>query len=149
MTDDGEERLVAEIPENLKRLVDADERTNKDVVEAALWREFGGERLAPLDRRIEEKKRRLSMLESERNERERELDEEEDELQALKRKRERLEEQKVQESDQLEEAIERLSDAPRDPENPAIKTQASKLDMTPEELLEELPDRDSGGLSSL
>lgn len=83
-----EERLVAEIPSELKELIDADKRTNKEIVTAALWREFGGERRAVIDRRIEEKKRRISMRESERNEREREINELQDELEALEKKRE-------------------------------------------------------------
>jgi len=86
MSGEGEERLVAEIPSDLKALVDADQRTNKEVVQAALWREFGGERKGPLERRIEEKKRRISMIESEKNERERELQEERNELEALEEK---------------------------------------------------------------
>jgi beta-phosphoglucomutase-like phosphatase (HAD superfamily) len=88
------ERLVAEIPTELKELVDADRRTNKEVVEAALWREFGGERKGALERRIEEKRRRISMLESERNERDREIDEEKQELAALEQKYEAVESEK-------------------------------------------------------
>jgi len=83
---DETERLVAEIPPELKELVDADRRTNKEVVEAALWREFGGERVGALERRIDEKERRISMLESERNERDREIEQEREELEALENK---------------------------------------------------------------
>jgi len=73
MGTEDRERLVAEIPEELKRLADADERTNQEIVEAALWREFGGERKAALDRRIEEIENRLGMVKRERNERNREI----------------------------------------------------------------------------
>jgi hypothetical protein len=38
---------------------------------------------------------------------------------------------------------------PRDPDNEAIQNSAKKLDMTPEELLDELPDNNGGDLRSL
>lgn len=140
--------LSGRVPEELKRLVDADERDNQDVLRAALWREFGGERLAPIERRIEEKKDRIGMIERERNERNRELGEKKEELKSLRRKKEEMENAKEQQQEQLQDVVERLADAPRDPENPAIKHNANKLNMTPEELIDELPD-DEGGLSSL
>lgn len=149
MSDGGEERLVAEIPEELKKLVDADQRTNKEVVQAALWREFGGERKAAIDRRIEEKERRVSMIESEKNERQRELEQERQELEALKTKREKVESEKRQQQNELAEVKEKLADAPKDPDNPAIQKYAGELDMTPEELIDELPNSSDGGLSSL
>jgi predicted nucleic acid-binding Zn-ribbon protein len=42
--------------------------------------------------------------------------------------------------EQFAEAREVLADVPADPENPAVENWASKLDMTPSELLEELAD---------
>lgn len=86
MESEDTERLVAEIDPDLKELVKADQRTIKEIVEAALWREFGGTRKSALERRIEEKKRRVSMVESEKNERERELQQEREELEALRQK---------------------------------------------------------------
>jgi len=82
----SEERLVAEIPSELKRLVDADSRTNKQVVIAALWAEMGGERTAEVERRIDEKERRISTVESEKNERVRELDKLKNQKKALEKK---------------------------------------------------------------
>jgi chromosome segregation ATPase len=134
MTDDTE-RLVAEIPSELKELVDADRRTNKEIVEAALWREFGGERKGALQRRVEEKRRRISMIETEKNERQRELEEERQALDALESK---LEATQTEREMMLSEAREQLADTPKDAENPAVKNWAEKLDMTPEALLEEL-----------
>jgi len=136
--DDGEEeRLVAEIPGDLKRLVDADERTNKEIVEAALWREFGGERKAALDRRIEEKERRVSMIQSEKNERERELEEERQELEALKAKRENKQSRRERE---IKDTLEQLDSVPWEPDNPAIQTNADDLGMEPSELIDRLED---------
>lgn len=58
-------------------------------------------------------------------------------------------EEQTEREKELEEVAEELAGVERDPENPAVKAQASKLGIEPEELLEELPDRDDGGLSSL
>lgn len=46
----------------LKQLVDADNRTNKEVTHAALWREFGGQRRSALEIRIEHKEREEDMI---------------------------------------------------------------------------------------
>jgi len=139
------ERLVAEIPSELKALVDADKRTNRDVVEAALWREFGGERVGALERRIEEKESRLNLVRREKKERDREETEIEEELDALRRKRDAVQKQKEKQNEEFESVKEKLSEVPRDPENQAIQTQAQKLGMTPEELIDELPPLDDGG----
>lgn len=85
-----EDRLVAEIPAHLKELVDSDSRSNKDVVITALWKEYGGEELASIERRIDEKKRRISNVESEKNERERELDELREALELLTERKEQM-----------------------------------------------------------
>lgn len=49
----------------------------------------------------------------------------------------------------LQDAIEKVADAPRDPTNPAIKTQAARAGMDPETFVDELPERDDGGPRSL
>jgi len=142
MTDD-EEMLSARVPEDLKRLVDADERSNQEIVRAALWREFGGERKASVERRIEEKENRINMIRREKNEREREIEEEEQDLEALKAKVESIEEKQDEYENQLEDKAELLPDPPgRDPENPAVKKQAEKLGVEPEQLLDDLTERD-------
>jgi chromosome segregation ATPase len=146
VTDENLERLVAEIPSELKELVDADPRTNKEIVEASLWREFGGERKAALDRRIEEKERRVSMIESEKNERERELKQERTELEALRTKREKKQSERER---KLESAITQLtpeswlSSVPRGEQIPSPNSQevqdlASDMDVTAEELHNEV-----------
>ena len=149
MTNDDEERLVAEIPEELKRLIDADSRSNKEVVIAALWREYGGDKMGALDRRIEEVKQRVSMVERERNERDRELEELKEDLQALQSKRDVVESERESHDEKLQDAIEKCKGIRRNPDNPAIKTQASRVGMTPSEFIDELPERDDGGPRSL
>lgn len=52
----------------------------------------------------------------------------------------RMERQQSYEQTQLEEVREILEGIPHEPTNPAVQTQAEKLDMTPEELLDALDD---------
>jgi protein subunit release factor A len=65
--------------------------------------------------------------------------------------REVAEEKKAERDKKVSEVVNDLAenDVPRDPDNEAIKTSAKKLDMTPEELLDELPDNNGGDLRSL
>lgn len=79
--------FMVELDTDLKRLVDADARTNKEVTHAALWREFGGERKAAIDMRIEHMERREQMVRSEMEDLEEELAQIESEKQALVNKR--------------------------------------------------------------
>ena len=128
------ERLVAEIPEDLKRLVDADKRTNKEIVEAALWREFGGERKGAIERRIEEKERRLSMVQSEKNERAREEDELKSEIDALKAKKNAVEEG---EQEHREDLLRKLKKVPNDQEHTFVQEVADELGISPEKAIKE------------
>jgi len=130
-----EERLVAEISGDLKARAKADPRPIKEIVEASLQREFATAATAAVERRIDEKRQRIQTLEREINDRERELAEERDALERLQRQLEAFDDEQ---DAQLQEAKEKLAQAPRDPENEAIKKKAKKLGMTPHELLEEL-----------
>lgn len=118
-TADAEEMVMlsGRVPESLKRLVDADERNNQEVLRAALWREFGGERKAALERRLEEQRDRVSLIERQRNERQRELEDEQDELERIKTL---LEERKPQELIEIDDLIDDMVDhgavMPRDAE---------------------------------
>ena len=137
MSESDEERLVAEIPSELKRLVDADERNNKEVVQAALWREFGGERVSALERRIEQKEKRVALIKDEKAGIEAELKEEQQELEALRAKKE---EKETARADKLSEAREVLADVPKEPDNPAIQHWADELNMDPTDLIDEVTD---------
>lgn len=75
------------LPEELHDLLNADSRSNSEAVEAALWREFGGERQGALDRRIEEKHRRITVIQEEMKDRKDELEEERQALDALRSKK--------------------------------------------------------------
>jgi len=132
---DGTERVVAEIDEALKSRAKADPRTIREIVEAALGREFSTAETAAIERRIDERKQRIQTLEREINERERELAGERDKLARLESQLEQYESEREQ---QLEAARDALATTPRDPENPAVQNWADNLGMTPTELLEEL-----------
>lgn len=100
--------LSARVPEELKDLVDADGRANQEVVRAALWREFGGERKSDIQRRIEEKENRVSMIRREKNERDRELEREQNELEALRSKLDAVEQQGGQIESELDEILDQM-----------------------------------------
>jgi len=130
-----EERLVAEIDPDLKKLVKSDPRTIKEIVESSLEREFQTIENAAIQRRIDEKEQRITTLKREINDRNAELVREEDELARLESLSKRNSNKKEQ---RLTDAREQLHGVPRNTDNPAIKNWASKLSMTPEELIDEL-----------
>jgi len=128
------EMLSARVPAELKQLVDADQRDNQEVLEAALWREFGGQRRGAVERRIEEKERRLSMVTSERKERKREEETIKEEIAALEEKKKAIDENKAEHK---EEKLRKLKRVPNDPDHSFVQEVAEELDMTPEQALEE------------
>lgn len=64
----------------------------------------------------------------------------ENKIKELEKLDDKLESCTQQHRKQLEEVREILEGIPREPTNPAVQTQAEKLDMTPEELLDALDD---------
>ena len=131
----GEERLVAEIPSALKSLVDSDPRTNKEIVESALWNEFGGFDQASIERRIDETKQRISMIESERNERQRELNEQQEALERLEAKLDNISEDNTE---TIQEAAEHLKIEQLQPDNKALNVWADKTTLDKEEFIKEV-----------
>jgi hypothetical protein len=78
---------------------------------------------------------RIQQLESELNQIQTQEEQKRKELEKLQE----IDSEKSQEQrEALEEAKEALKHTPRDPENPAIKKQADKLGMDPEDLVDEL-----------
>lgn len=126
--------LSARVPPELKQLVDADSRKNQDVVEAALWREFGGERKAAIERRIDEKENRISIYKREKREREREIEQEKGELEALRAKAEKIDDTQGGLRDHWYNKVRQV---PKDPDHPLVQDAAEELDMTPETVLTE------------
>lgn len=142
MTDKRQKKVY--LTDETAELMDAHDRSNSDLVESALRAYLRSGEIAEIQRQVDELERRRSNLVSERNARDRSIDEIDDELGALRKRLDRMEDQQASENEKLEEAIAKLTDAPRDPTNPAIQTQAKRLGMTPEELIDELPERDGG-----
>lgn len=132
----SEERVMlsGRVPEELKQLIDADPRDNQDIMEAALWREFGGERLGSVERRLEEKRRRLSMVETEENERARERRELEKEIEALEQKKDAVEDERTE---NREDKLRKIQIVPNDEDHPLVQEVAQELDMTPQQALKE------------
>lgn len=86
--------LYAEgLSDDLKRFMDADSRTKREITETALWREFGGTRKSSIDIRIEHKDRRIEVLRDEIEDLKQELETEREERELLVAKREEIEEE--------------------------------------------------------
>jgi len=135
MTDKVQTKVY--LPPDVKAMLDADPRSNSEAVEAALVAEYGGEKMTAVERRLDEYDRRISMIDSEINEREREKRELGEEKNALE---ERVEQRRTRFEQQLDDVADILKGVPLDPDNPAVQTQAEKLDLTPDELITKLQD---------
>lgn len=85
MSSGSEERVMlsARVPDELKSLVDMDDRPNQKVVTDALWREVGDRARQSLKRQADEKRARISELQRQITGRESELEEERKELERL------------------------------------------------------------------
>ncbi len=108
MVSEDETQFRVNLDTDLKRLVDADARTNKEVTHAALWREFGGERKAAIDMRIEHMERREQMVLSEMEDLEEELAQIRSEKHALENKREEMMTEDEAYQQDLNQLLERL-----------------------------------------
>jgi len=66
----GKSQVKVYLPEELHDLLNADSRSNSEAVEAALWAEYGGQKKAAIEVRLENKRNQLKAakdtLESER-----------------------------------------------------------------------------------
>lgn len=144
MNRDERVQLGVEVSPELKRMVDADRRTNRQAVEAALWAEYGGGGEMPADVRIQEKEKRIGLLTKEKGEREKEIEELREQISALE---ERKEEQERLVESVLTDAAEVISPEQLQPDNAAVKNWADKADMKPETFIEEIRPylEDNGG----
>lgn len=105
MTKDGSdnndtERLVAEVPPELKRMLKQDERNIKDIVESALWREFGDEEYQALKRRKQTRERKVQRITHE-------IEDLKDERRSARREIERIQ-AKIEEYEQRQDTYEDL-----------------------------------------
>lgn len=135
-----EERLVADIPSELKQLIDADSRTNKQVVISALWDEFGGQRASDIEREKREKEDRRTYLQEQVDERLGEIEELDQQIQALERKANRMQEDKSDLWDAAENAVTVVDGEIIEGEQ-YLAHHASNLNLSVEELRSELIQR--------
>jgi len=139
MTDKKQKKVY--LPEELADMLDAHPRSNSDLTESALASYLNSGELEDIERRLDELDRRESVVESERNERNRELERIGEKRRSLEKRREKLREKKESKREDIRQVVEQLSDAPRDPENPAVKTQARKIGVEPDVIVEEMEEQ--------
>lgn len=100
------DRLVAEIDRELKKRVDADRRSNRQVTEVALRKELGDHRESVLDVQIDHKNRQEELVEQEMEKRrqqfEREMQDYRQELEEIRAERAELEAEKEEVVEDLE-----------------------------------------------
>lgn len=96
---------MEDVDQTLYAFLDSDSRTKKDAVEAALQREYGGEKKHALDIRIEHAERRIELINEEIEDLERERRQEQQELETLRKRREEIEEESRSYEDDLQELL--------------------------------------------
>lgn len=137
----SDERLVAEIDPQLKSLVKADNRTIREIVEASLWREYGGADRSAVKREITEKENRLVVLAEEIEEREDEMAEIERQLKALRAKLGEIEDNESEEELHREQLIDSLESSEARENNANVIRVARELDTEPSEVVDIMVER--------
>lgn len=121
------------IPAELKRLMDADGRTIDEIVEAALWTEFGGERDGALERQIGENQRRAAQATSE-------IEDRIEEIHGYARENHKLRSaiggRKQQQREYAQELLKTFGGRVPAADNPAAENYAGKADMDVNEFVE-------------
>jgi DNA repair exonuclease SbcCD ATPase subunit len=142
----GREMLGARIDPDLKRLVDADPRDNQDIVSAALWDEFGGQRQSSIEKRIEHKDRRIMQIKKEINDLQGELEAVQNEKASLERQLEKMQSASEAYRDDLDAILDNREDGERDaviiPET--LGDVADRHGKSPERVYEDLKSRAVG-----
>jgi len=135
------ERLVAEIDAGLKRLVSAEQTSNREIVEEALWQYLGGAKASNIERRIQDIEDTVAALDREAESIEHERAEKERKLETLKTELERMEERDTYENG-LADLEDILDDGKNvDPGHGKVEKVANKYGRTPEQVIEDLKDR--------
>lgn len=136
----GKSQVKVYLPEELHDLLNAEKRSNSEIVESALWTEFGGHRKSALEKRVEEKEKRMETIQEEIENREEELEEQARELEAFKSKLEDKHSERKKREETLREARDVIREDKRTEDNPAVRTWADKAEMPVSEFLEALDD---------
>lgn len=98
------------LPPDVKAMLDADPESNSEAVESALVTRYGGEKKTAIERKIEEKERRLSNLRSERNERNRAIEQLEQEREGLESQLEKIESVDDRRNEAIDDFIDEMID---------------------------------------
>lgn len=138
----GEKRLHVHIDNELKRLVDADSRTNKEVVNAELWRAFGGQKQGALEKRIALKDQKLEVLEREKRQILNEIQEVKQEKQALQEQVEELEEESADYDEFVDELLNWINEGKRcTPSYVESRDEFAGFDKTADEIVDDCKKR--------
>ena len=130
------------IPVRLKALIDADERTQSEIVASGLWREFGGAPKPALERRKAEIDNRIAELEEQIQRRKEEIEDLRTERAAVEQ---RLEEEDTV-NDEYQQLLEELDDLLEQGSrvfvgHAKVERAAQLADTSQEAVLDELRDR--------
>lgn len=106
----GRNLYVEDIDEDLWELLDADSRTKKDIVEAALWSEFGGRKKSALEAKKQHKLEQLQAIEKEIESEKEDKQRVRSEIEALESKIQRMDEQQVSAIDFVDQLLDKLED---------------------------------------
>jgi len=99
------------LPKELHELLNADQRNNSEVVESALWREFGGKRKAVAEVQLEQKEKQLGAVRSEKDELETEESRLSQQVTALRERVNGLEDTEKELDTDLDELLTHLEDS--------------------------------------
>jgi len=135
--------LGARIEAELKRLVDADPRDNQDIVAAALWDEFGGQRQSAIEKRIEHKDRRIMQVKKEIRDLEEELETVQSEKAALQHQLDKMETATTAYDDDLDDILDAAESGERETRiiPAALSDLAERHGESPEDIHETLKQR--------
>jgi len=135
------ERLVAEIDAKLKRLVDIESESNRDIVEKALWHYLGGANEAHIDSRIRSIKDTINGLEEEQHSIQEDIDRRNRQLDVLREKLDQLDDEET-----YDDALDELSEIVQDGRNVfvghgRVDDVATQFGWSPEKVVGDLKER--------
>jgi predicted nuclease with TOPRIM domain len=110
MSDKERVQIGPRIPKNLKKMLDGDERPNHEIIEAALWREYGGKKKRLVETQIERKREQLHSIKEEREGLAEEEQSLESEIMALKERLDTLEGKSDALATDLDDILDRMED---------------------------------------
>lgn len=135
--------LSGRVPEELKKLVDADPRTNQEIIQAALWKEFGGKRQSVVEQQIDHKQEQLKSIRDEKADLTDAAADLETEIRALKERLAELD----NDSNELNNDMDEILDAMEEKgthywaDNPNIKELATEYGLDESDIMHRLKHR--------